>query len=383
MNDKDFWLCRRRRTVDGTVGPEGDAKPKEQQAMNPMEEESTDGCDIDYDMLGVGLSRPGVAEEGDAKGQKPTAIGRGRRRNTKTTDSEEESGGTEGIVASHLDFEFESSQEQMSSSKTTPSTKPPRRRVIKQPEDKKVTNSKPSGASRQQLREAESMAKAADEFSEEPLGFGVQGKSMPRTTATTARKTGNHHRNSLPSQRLETNEEKVLLSQTLNVRYVTLIFPERCTHGMCRWCEVELMLRKRIACDADIDATLAAAEEGLEFMKQMNALSKSLGILRGTLSRWILPYDSSTSITEQCSTPQSVLQNMPEGVRGQVSERLVRTLVLGANNVRQLVRVKIADDNDLEQAKKALETTVEFFHRIKELAAIQELSPYALLNFHG
>ena len=81
----------------------------------------------------------------------------------------------------------------------------------------------------------------------------------------------------------------------------------------------------------------------------MNELSKSLGILRGTLSRWLLPYDSTTSITEQCSTPHSVMANIPDAIRGRVTERQVRSLVAGANNVRQLVRVKIADDNDLEQ----------------------------------
>jgi len=47
--------------------------------------------------------------------------------------------------------------------------------------------------------------------------------------------------------------QKDLLSQTLNVR----------------WCEVELLLRRRIASDADIDNTLAAAEAGIEFMAQV------------------------------------------------------------------------------------------------------------------
>ena len=43
------------------------------------------------------------------------------------------------------------------------------------------------------------------------------------------------------------------------------------------------------------------------------------------------------------------MANIPDAIRGRVTERQVRSLVAGANNVRQLVRVKIADDNDLEQ----------------------------------
>ncbi len=40
-------------------------------------------------------------------------------------------------------------------------------------------------------------------------------------------------------------------------------------------------------------------------------------------------------------------------------------LVAGANGVRRLVRIKIADDNDLEQAKVALLTTMNFFKKLQ------------------
>ena len=44
-------------------------------------------------------------------------------------------------------------------------------------------------------------------------------------------------------------------------------------------------------------------------------------------------------------------------------------LVAGANGVRRLVRIKIADDNDLEQARVALVTTMTFFKRLQAEAA--------------
>ena len=43
----------------------------------------------------------------------------------------------------------------------------------------------------------------------------------------------------------------------------------------------------------------------------------------------------------------------------------VHYLVAGANGVRRLVRIKIADDNDLEQARVALVTTMTFFKRLQ------------------
>jgi hypothetical protein len=74
------------------------------------------------------------------------------------------------------------------------------------------------------------------------------------------------------------------------------------------------------------------------------------------------------------------MQNLPQGLRGKVTERQVRTLVTGANNVRQLVRIKIADDNDLEQAKRALVTAIDFFKLIQVQAEANDTTPYALLN---
>ena len=75
-----------------------------------------------------------------------------------------------------------------------------------------------------------------------------------------------------------------------------------------------------------------------------------------------------------------MLNNVPAGLRGKISERAIRNLVSGANSVRQLVRIKIADDNDLEQAKKALLTAINFIKEIGKQAADLNTTPYSLLN---
>jgi hypothetical protein len=113
---------------------------------------------------------------------------------------------------------------------------------------------------------------------------------------------------------------------------------------------------------------------------QMNLMAKTLNVLRGQLSRWILPFDSNTRIDSQCSTPHSVVENMPKEFRGKLTERQVHYLVAGANGVRKLVRIKIADDNDLEQARRALETTNTFFKRLYERAQLSGLAPFELLQ---
>ena len=146
------------------------------------------------------------------------------------------------------------------------------------------------------------------------------------------------------------------------------------------WCEVELLLRRPIQCPEDLMFCEASAEAGLLFMHEMDEVSKSLQILRGALSRWLLPYDNNTRIDEQSSTPHSVVENMPDNLRGKLTERQVHYLVKGANNVRKLVRIKIADDNDLEQARTALKTAAEFFKKLNIQAASVNMSSFDLLS---
>ncbi len=112
----------------------------------------------------------------------------------------------------------------------------------------------------------------------------------------------------------------------------------------------------------------------------MDNISKMLKIPKGSLSRWLLPYDNNTRIDEQCSTPQSVVEMMPESLRGKISERQVHYLVGGVNSVRKLVRIKIADENDLEQARMALVLASGFFKILNQRANEFNVDAFQLLH---
>ena len=58
----------------------------------------------------------------------------------------------------------------------------------------------------------------------------------------------------------------------------------------------------------------------------------------------------------------------------------VHYLVAGANGVRKLIRVKIADDNDLQQAETALKSTDMFFKALYHRAKEANIAPYKLLK---
>ena len=109
---------------------------------------------------------------------------------------------------------------------------------------------------------------------------------------------------------------------------------------------------------------------------QLNSLAQSLQVLRGSLSRWLLPYDHNTRIDEQSSTLQSVLRTVPESLQDKMSPRQISYLVTGLNGVRKLIRIKIADDNDLEQAREALKMIVAFFKELHEAVSADSMETH-------
>jgi hypothetical protein len=91
-----------------------------------------------------------------------------------------------------------------------------------------------------------------------------------------------------------------------------------------RWAEVEFMLRHAVETDADLTYTAGAAEAGLIFMDHLEAKAQQLGVRKGQLSRWLLPYDLETSVAEQrARTPGTARFAMPQDIAAQISDREV------------------------------------------------------------
>jgi hypothetical protein len=178
-------------------------------------------------------------------------------------------------------------------------------------------------------------------------------------------------------RRLKAKEQQAKLEEEQEALFSGKAWSRKLNNG---WNETELLLQKPIDNIEDLQYTVAAAEAGIMFTDQLNSAAKSLGVLRGTLSRWLLPYDNNTRLDEQSSTAHGVIEAMPEEFRGKLTERQVHYLVAGANSVRKLVRIKIADDNDLEQARQALKTAIAFFKTLQETSAQHNMTPFELLE---
>ena len=90
--------------------------------------------------------------------------------------------------------------------------------------------------------------------------------------------------------------------------------------------------------------------------------------------------NSNQSVADQKSRAKEALENIPLDLRDRISDKEISYLVRGANSVRKLIRVKIADDNDLNQAQDSLHLTARFFRRVVKEAKEGDTEPYKLLQ---
>lgn len=146
------------------------------------------------------------------------------------------------------------------------------------------------------------------------------------------------------------------------------------------WGEVMFIFKSPIKTEVNLVETVRALHVGLAFIDELKGLAATMNVLNGKLVRWLLPYDLNSRIDTQSSTCQSALETMPPEFRAHIAEDMVNYLVRGANTVRRLVRVKIADDNDLEQARSAVELAHSFFKELYAQASKCHMTPFQLLE---
>ena len=144
------------------------------------------------------------------------------------------------------------------------------------------------------------------------------------------------------------------------------------------WGEIMFLLRKPIRTDADFDNCMARTAQGAEFLNQLEKAAGELGVLKGTLSRWLLPFDNKTSVADQAQSSQSEFGS--NELDGLLPYGLRRKMVRDATDLRSLIRVKIADDADLLQAKESLRHIMKFGRALVKVARTKNESPSNILK---
>lgn len=144
-----------------------------------------------------------------------------------------------------------------------------------------------------------------------------------------------------------------------------------------KWGEIMFLLRRPISNRNDFLTTWKQAVNGVQFLQELEETASELGVQQGTLSRWLLPFDNQTSLKDQAATAPPLGSSELDGL---MSTAQRRRLVKAAVQLRSLIRVKIADNADLEQAKTSVEAIDIFFGNLKRVADVMGKKPFDLLS---
>lgn len=160
---------------------------------------------------------------------------------------------------------------------------------------------------------------------------------------------------------------------------------------MRRYGEVEFLLRTPLTCNADIESAAQAAAQGIAFIEKITHFSQTMGENRGMLLRWVLPFDATTSISDQSNvagagdfegsgTGSAITAEQDARFRAVIDESAKSQLLAGALALRQLVRVKLSDESDLKQGIASVTDTNTFLVNLQRVAEQEGSTPFALLQ---
>lgn len=149
-----------------------------------------------------------------------------------------------------------------------------------------------------------------------------------------------------------------------------------------QWCLVQFLLKDALEAmydDAAIEQTALRSEEGLYFLEHLEGCAERLRLRKGALSRMLLPFDNDTSSNDQASSASLAPLGSQE-LDGLLSNEERMELVAHAVTLRRLIRVKVADCNDVEQAREGLKLTCSFLQALKRVASEEQRSMTSVLR---
>ena len=147
-----------------------------------------------------------------------------------------------------------------------------------------------------------------------------------------------------------------------------------------RWGEARFLLRKQIKNDEDLDVVHRTSYQSILLLQEIENLSRSLGCLQGTLSRWLMPFDVNTSVADQAVQVGSGNPNDSNGTFSGIDDEKKSELTHKMLSLRSIIRIKVADDNDLAQALNALQDVDAFFRLLTTEAESMGKERFELLE---
>jgi len=149
-----------------------------------------------------------------------------------------------------------------------------------------------------------------------------------------------------------------------------------------QWHTLQFMLRNGCDAfwdDAAIAKTSGALSDSLKFLESLEDWANRLKMRKGALSRMLLPFDSETDSNDQANSASLAPLGSRE-LNGLIPDDERKNLVTQVITLRRLIRVKVADCNDIEQAREALRLAANFMEGLKQKAGEEQRTMTSVLR---
>eukprot|EP00929_Paragymnodinium_shiwhaense_P005559 TRINITY_DN10772_c0_g1_i1.p1 TRINITY_DN10772_c0_g1~~TRINITY_DN10772_c0_g1_i1.p1 ORF type:complete len:443 (+),score=103.41 TRINITY_DN10772_c0_g1_i1:80-1330(+) len=147
-----------------------------------------------------------------------------------------------------------------------------------------------------------------------------------------------------------------------------------------QWAQLEFLLcdgLDAVENEKAVNKTLGIAESCLQFLERLDDTAGRLSMRTGALARLLLPFDLNTDAGYQANSAGSLGSSELAGL---LSEDERREMVGDAVSLRRLIRVKIADCADVQQAFAATDLLVTFLRGLKAAAEEQQTNTAVILR---
>jgi len=149
------------------------------------------------------------------------------------------------------------------------------------------------------------------------------------------------------------------------------------------WFEAKLMLRIVPSTESGWNQLSRGAKNAPLFISQLTAAANKCNLPRGTLLRTILPFDESTSSNDQSKVvpppSPSCSSSTSSGTKG-LDSNMASSLREQAIELRRLIRVKMADEADLQQAITVCDQLRAFVTKVENLSQETSQSPTSIIR---
>ena len=158
-----------------------------------------------------------------------------------------------------------------------------------------------------------------------------------------------------------------------------------------KWAEATFLLNMKVEDEADLVMVRQRISGGCGFFERLELIAKHLGVQSGQLCQWLIPFDEATGFDQASSalakgnTPERTSSRGHDVVaaaagRAGFGDNEKLEMVSAAVHARSLVKVKIADNNDIEMAKDAYAQLAVCFDLISREAAKQCVADVQILR---